>query len=75
MALIYLYFFCIKFFSYSKNNINSNIQLDTPLTPDEIDILRKSKALNLKSDQQQIQNIIFKKVMENNNTYKNIREF
>lgn len=49
----------LGFFSYSKNNINSNIQLDTPLTPDEIDTLRKSKALNLKNDQQQIQNIIF----------------
>ena len=49
----------IGFFSHSSKNVNQNLDITQNLTTDEINTLRKSRGLNLKEDQHQIQNIVF----------------
>ena len=49
----------IGFFSYSTKNVNQNLDITQNLTTDEINTLRKSRGLNLKEDQQQVQNVTF----------------
>ena len=49
----------IGFFSPSTKNVNQNLDITQNLTTDEINTLRKSRGLNLKEDQQQVQNVIF----------------
>ena len=49
----------IGFFSYSTKNVNQNLDITQNLTTDEINTLRKSSGLNLKEDQQQVQNVTF----------------
>lgn len=49
----------IGFFSHSSKNVNQNLNITQNLTTDEINTLRKSRGLNLKEDQQQVQNVTF----------------
>ena len=49
----------IGFFSHSTKNVNQNLDITQNLTTDEINTLRKSRGLNLKEDQQQVQNVTF----------------
>ena len=49
----------IGFFSHSTKNVNQNLDITQNLTVDEINTLRKSRGLNLKEDQQQVQNVTF----------------
>ena len=49
----------IGFFSHSSKNVNQNLDITQNLTTDEINTLRKSRGLNLKEDQQQVQNVTF----------------
>ena len=49
----------IGFFSHSSKNVNQNLDITQNLTTNEINTLRKSRSLNLKEDQHQVQNIAF----------------
>lgn len=49
----------IGFFSHSSKNVNQNLDITQNLTTNEINTLRKSRSLNLKEDQQQVQNVTF----------------
>ena len=49
----------IGFFSHSSKNVNQNLEISQNLTVNEINTLRKSRSLNLKEDQQQVQNVTF----------------
>jgi len=49
----------IGFFSHSSKNVNQNLDITQNLTVNEINTLRKSRSLNLKEDQHQVQNIAF----------------
>ena len=49
----------IGFFSHSSKNVNQNLEISQNLTVNEINTLRKSRSLNLKEDQHQVQNIAF----------------
>lgn len=49
----------IGFFSHSTKNVNQNLEISQNLTTGEINTLRKSRGLNLKEDQQQVQNVTF----------------
>ena len=49
----------IGFFSHSSKNVNQNLEISQNLTANEINTLRKSRSLNLKEDQQQVQNVTF----------------
>ena len=49
----------IGFFSHSSKNVNQNLEISQNLTVNEINTLRKSRSLNLKEEQHQVQNVTF----------------